>query len=77
MIEEKCMNNKSIKELYEGLNSGEFTSVELVKHCLDAIANNDQSGRCLNSIAEVEPNALFIAEALAQGTAKRSSHQAV
>lgn len=58
------MNNKSIKELYEGLNSGEFTSVDLVKHCLKAIAEKDQSGRCLNSIAEVEPNALFIAEAL-------------
>ena len=23
MIEEKCMNNKSIKELYEGLNSNQ------------------------------------------------------
>ena len=48
-------NNKSIIELANGLNNNEFTSVDLVEHCLERIAMHDQSNEKLNSIVEIEP----------------------
>ncbi|TFB14294.1 amidase [Filobacillus milosensis] len=45
---------------------GELTSRDLVLAYLDRIAQLDHDGPLLNSIAEVNPDALFIAEALDQ-----------
>lgn len=57
-------NNKSIIELANGLNNNEFTSVDLVEHCLERIAMHDQSNQKLNSIVEIEPDAIYIARQL-------------
>lgn len=54
----------SILELAEGLRSGRWTSRDLTEEALRRIAEIDQSGPRLNSIAEVNPEALWIADAL-------------
>lgn len=51
----------NIKELNKGLTEGKFTSVELTEMALRNIAENDSGGRKLNSIGELNPDALFIA----------------
>ncbi|PWV97361.1 amidase [Paenibacillus cellulosilyticus] len=56
----------SILELQAAFNSGEVTSRELVMHYLYRIAMLDQSGPLINSIMEINPDAIFIAEALDQ-----------
>lgn len=58
------MLNRSLRELHQGLLEGKWTSVDLVEQCFAAIAENDQDGRNLNSICELNPDALFIARAL-------------
>lgn len=57
-MEEKKM---TILELSEQLRTGRLTCTALTKACLAAIAENDQSGRGLNSVAEIDPDALFAA----------------
>lgn len=51
----------TILELSEELRAGRLTCTALTKACLAAIAENDQSGRGLNSVAEIDPDALFYA----------------
>ena len=54
------IREKSILELHEALEKGETTSVELVKAYLARIAKYDSGN--LNSVLEINPDALFIAE---------------
>lgn len=58
------MKELNLVDLIQGLNKGEFTSVELVSFYLERIYQYDQSGPKLNSIAEVNPDALEIAASL-------------
>lgn len=54
----------TILEMCELMDKGEISSVDLVKTYLERIALFDKSGPKLNSILEVNPDALHIAEAL-------------
>ena len=54
----------SIKEIQEAMQNGEITSKELVLYYLYRIATYDQDGPKINSILEINPDAIFIAEAL-------------
>lgn len=54
----------TIKEIKEAFETGILTSRELVMYYLYRIARYDQSGSKLNSILEINPDALFIAEGL-------------
>jgi amidase len=53
------MNEMTIASLYQDLETGKTTSVALVKHCLNRIQSIDPR---LNAIAELNPDALKIAE---------------
>ncbi|MBW3111559.1 amidase [Bacillus sp. MCCB 382] len=54
----------TIKEIQAALETEVLTSKELVMYYLDRIAKYDQSGPTLNSILEINPDAIFIAEGL-------------
>ncbi|WP_088102960.1 amidase family protein [Halalkalibacter urbisdiaboli] len=54
----------TISELQVGMENGTVTSKELVMYYLNRIAKYDQDGPKLNSILEINPDAIFIAEAL-------------
>lgn len=54
----------TIQELQDAMNRGVITSRELVMYYMYRIATFDQDGQKLNSIAEINPDAIFIAEAL-------------
>lgn len=54
----------NIFELSKKIKDGSLTSVELTERCLKAINENDFNGRKLNSVAELNSDALFIARAL-------------
>jgi len=46
------------------MEQGEITSKELTMYYLHRIAKYDQDGRKINSMLEINPEAIFIAEAL-------------
>lgn len=54
----------TILELQQAMEEGKLTSRELVFYYLLRIARFDQDGPLINSIMEVNPDAIFIAEAL-------------
>ncbi|QGQ99185.1 amidase [Paenibacillus psychroresistens] len=54
----------TIFEIQDAMDKGEVTSRELVMYFMYRIATYDQSGTKLNSIMEMNPDAIFIAEAL-------------
>ena len=54
----------TILQMSELMDKDEISSVDLVKAYLERIARIDKSGPSLNSILEVNPDALHIAEAL-------------
>jgi len=54
----------TITELQAGMQSGKYTSRQLVKKYLDRIDDIDKDGPKLNSVIEVNPEAMAIAEAL-------------
>ena len=54
----------SINEIQEAMQNGEINSKELVLYYLYRIAKYDQDGPKINSILEINPDAIFIAEAL-------------
>ncbi|MDJ0908425.1 MAG: amidase [Woeseiaceae bacterium] len=54
----------SIAELHDGMQRGELTSEELVHFYLDRIEAIDRAGPELNSVIELNPDALMIARAL-------------
>ena len=54
----------TINEIQVAMENGEITSKELVMYYLYRIAKYDQDGPKINSILEINPDAIFIAEAL-------------
>ncbi|HUS11096.1 MAG TPA: amidase [Pyrinomonadaceae bacterium] len=54
----------TIADLRSGMQSGKYTSRSLVRKYLDRIDEVDKDGPMLNSVIEVNPDALSIAEAL-------------
>src|SRR6185295_2093698 len=54
----------TIPELQSGMQSGKYTARSLVKKYLDRIDEIDKNGPALNSIIELNPDAIPIAEAL-------------
>ena len=54
----------TISELQDGMKSGRFTARSLVKKYLDRIDDIDKHGPELNSVIEINPDAVAIAEAL-------------
>ncbi|GAE26137.1 aspartyl-tRNA(Asn) amidotransferase subunit A [Halalkalibacter wakoensis JCM 9140] len=65
-IESDWFLQADIDDLQEKLENGEVTSKELVLLYLERIAKIDQSGPTLNSVVEVNPDALHMAEVLDQ-----------
>lgn len=61
---EEWLVEATVEEMQQAMSAGVLTSVELVKMYLERIARLDQDGVKLNSIIEINPDALFIAEAL-------------
>lgn len=55
------VEEKSISELLQMMENGATTSEDLVRTYLERIALFDKSGPCLNSIREVNPDALALA----------------
>jgi len=54
----------TINEIQIAMDNGEITSKDLVMYYLYRIAKYDQDGPKINSILEINPDAIFIAEAL-------------
>lgn len=54
----------TIREIQEAMEKGDLTSKELVLYYLYRIALYDQDGTAINSILEINPDAIFIAEGL-------------
>ena len=54
----------TISELQDGLKSGRFTSRSLAQKYIDRIDEIDKSGPTINSVIEINPDALSIAESL-------------
>jgi amidase len=54
----------TISELQDGMKSGRFTARSLVKKYLDRIDEIDKHGPELNSVIEINPDAISIAESL-------------
>jgi amidase len=54
----------TVREIQEAMEAGVLTSKELVMYYLYRIAKYDQSGSKINSILEINPDAIFIAESL-------------
>jgi amidase len=54
----------TISELQDGMKSGRFTSRSLVQKYIDRIDEIDKSGPTINSVIEINPDALSIAESL-------------
>ncbi|MBK5501731.1 MULTISPECIES: amidase family protein [unclassified Peribacillus] len=53
-----------INDIQKAMGNGEVSSKELVMYYLSRIAKYDQDGPKINSILEINPDAIFIAEAL-------------
>jgi len=58
------LDEVSISELQDGMRSGKFTSRSLVKKYLERIDEIDKNGPAINSVIEINPDAVSIAEAL-------------
>lgn len=54
----------TIPEIQAALEAGEITSHQLVLMYLERIADHDKNGLTINSVLEINPDALFIAESL-------------
>ncbi|MBL0102953.1 MAG: amidase [Bacteroidetes bacterium] len=54
----------TIETLQAAMNSGEYTSEKIVKLYLDRINSIDKSGPALNSVIELNPDAIYIAQGL-------------
>ncbi|KAA0965014.1 amidase [Sporosarcina sp. ANT_H38] len=60
-----CLKEElTINDIQAAMENGEVTSKELVMYYLHRIAKYDQDGPKINSILEINPDAIFIAEAL-------------
>jgi amidase len=58
------LDEVSVRELQEGMNSGRFTAHSITQKYLDRIAAIDKSGPRVNSVIEINPDALSIADSL-------------
>lgn len=58
------LDEATISQLQHGMSEGKFSAQELAKKYLARIDEVDKSGPALNSVIEVNPDALSIAEAL-------------
>ena len=58
------LDEVTISELQQGMASGKFTARSLVKKYLDRIDDVDKDGPMINSVIEINPDALSIAEQL-------------
>jgi amidase len=58
------LDELKISDLQDGMKSGRFTARSLVKKYLDRIDEIDKSGPAINSVIEINPDAVSIAEAL-------------
>jgi amidase len=58
------LDELTISDLQEGMKSGKFTSRSLVKKYLDRIDEIDKHGPAINSVIEINPDAISIAEGL-------------
>ncbi|MDH6371977.1 amidase [Paenibacillus sp. PastF-3] len=54
----------TVPEIQAALESGEITSKQLVLMYYERIADHDKNGLTINSVLEINPDALFIAESL-------------
>ena len=54
----------TINDIQAAMENGEVTSKELIMYYLYRIAKYDQDGTKINSVLEINPDAIFIAEAL-------------
>ena len=63
-VEESELSEVSVAELRAGLESGRWTAKSLCQACLERIDAIDAAGPAVNSIIEVNPDALAIAEDL-------------
>lgn len=72
------LEEATISKIQEAFASGELTSRELTRMYLERIATYDKSGVSLNSVLELNPDALFIAEKMdmerAEGTIRGPMH---
>jgi amidase len=59
-----CFLESNIDQIQQGYKNGDFTIKELVQTYLDRINAIDKNGPCLNSIIQVNPDAIKIAEEL-------------
>lgn len=58
------LDEMPIAELQDGMKSGKFTSRSIVKKYLDRIDDIDKKGPAINSVIEINPDAVAIAESL-------------
>ncbi|HXT73708.1 MAG TPA: amidase family protein, partial [Candidatus Angelobacter sp.] len=58
------LDEVTVAELQEGMKSGTFTARALAQKYLDRIAEIDKQGPAINTIVELNPDALAIADAL-------------
>jgi len=58
------LDELTIAELQDGMKSGKFTSRSLVRKYLERIDDVDKSGPSINSVIELNPDAVSIAESL-------------
>ncbi|MCL2774072.1 MAG: amidase family protein [Oscillospiraceae bacterium] len=64
MFTEENINESTISELQDAMQKNELTSRKLILHYLSRIASIDKCDGGLNSVLEVNPDALFIADTL-------------
>src|SRR6185436_12565321 len=58
------LDETTLDDLQNGLKKGKYSSVSLVKKYLGRIEEIDRQGPALNSVIEVNPDALAVAAAL-------------
>ena len=65
-IQSTELDEITIAELTEGINSGKFTARSITEHYIKRINEIDKNGLAINSVIEVNPDALAIADELDQ-----------
>jgi amidase len=69
----RSLEETTILELQAAMEAGKLTSIALVRGYLDRIAKLDRAGPRLNSIAEINPNALAMARHLDEERRKKGA----
>jgi amidase len=70
-LSENWLVDATLEEMQAKMEAGELTSYDLVLLYLERIAAYDKGGPALNSVLELNPDALFIAKALDAERAKK------